>query len=442
MTSSQIYWNPVLETLPREKLRELQFRKFKEIFTWAYEHSGMYRAMYDAAGITPADLRTWEDIRRVPMAEKAHYRGAQCQDPWPYGKSLCVPIEEVVEFHQTSGTTGQPIYQPDTWEDWEWCLECWCYILWGAGFRPSDRIFIPFVYNVNTAFWQGHYGAEKLGCEVIPGGGMGTEERLLKMKELRPTAFFATPTYVLNMGASCRDKLGIDPRSLGIKRILCAGEPGASIPNTKRRMEELWGAEVYDHAGGTEIGPWGFECTFRPGGLHVNEALFLVEIVDPDTGEPIEEPGRLGKMVVTAFGRKAQPCIRYDTKDLIMWGEPCACGRTFRVAQGGVQGRADHITKVKGVLFSPAAVEEVVRGFPELGDEYELIATKKGEVDDLLLRIEPKPEVTDVNAVVEKLKQDLWLRTNLHIKVEVCPFGSLPRYEGKAKRFKDLRGDH
>jgi phenylacetate-CoA ligase len=244
------------------------------------------------------------------------------------------------------------------------------------------------------------------------------------------------------MAATCRDKLGMDPRSLGIKKILCAGEPGASIPNTKRRMEELWGAQVFDHAGGTEIGSWGFECTFRPGGMHVNEAFYLAELLDPETGEPIEEPGRIGKLVITAFGRKAQPCIRYDTKDLIMWGEPCACGRTFRVAKGGVQGRADHITKVKGVLFSPAAVEEVVRGFPELGDEYELIVTKKGEVDELLLRIEPKPEVTDVNALVERLRQDLWLRTNLHMKIEVCAYGSLPRYEGKAKRFKDLRGGH
>ncbi|MGB9887458.1 MAG: phenylacetate--CoA ligase family protein [Moorellales bacterium] len=442
MYSDQLYWNPVLETLPREKLRQLQFEKFKEIFTWAYEHSGMYRALYDEAGITPDDLRTWEDIQRVPLAEKAHYRDAQCQDPWPYGKSLCVPIEEVVEFHQTSGTTGQPIYQPDTWADWEWCLECWCYILWAMGFRPSDRVFIPFVYNVNTAYWQGHYAAEKLGCEVIPGGGMGTEERLLKMKELRPTAFMATPTYVLNLATACKEKLGMDPRELGIKKILCAGEPGASIPNTKRRMEELWGAKVFDHAGGTEIGAWGYECTFQPGGMHVNEAFYLVELLDLETGQPIEEPGKLGRLVITAFGRLAQPCIRYDTKDVTMWGEPCACGRTFRVAKGGVQGRTDHITKVKGVLFSPASVEEVVRGFPELGDEYELIVTKKGDIDDILLRIEPKPGVADLEPVLERLRGELWLRTNLHIKTEVCPYGSLPRYEAKAKRFKDLRGGH
>jgi phenylacetate-CoA ligase len=444
MFSSSPYWNPILEAMPREKLREYQFKKFKQIFTWAYEKSAMYRRLYDEAGIRPEDLRSWEDIRRVPLAEKEHYRQAQAKEPWPYGESLCVPLPEVTEFHQTSGTTGQPVYQPDTWEDWEWCTECWAYILWAMGFRREDRVFIPFVYNVFIAYWQGHYASEKIGCEVIPGGGMGTEERLLKMKELRPTAFMATPTYALNMAAVCRDKLGIDPRSLGIKKIVCAGEPGASIPATKRRLEEAWGAKVYDHAGGTELGPWGFECVAQPGGLHVNEGFFLAEILDLETGEPIEEPGKLGKLVLTSFDRKAQPCVRYDTKDLIMWGEPCECGRTFRVAKGGVHGRIDHIVKVKGVLFSPVSVEEVVRATPELGDEYELVVSRRGEVDDILLRAELKPGLSaeSVTELVERLGRELWHKTNLHIRVELCPFGTLPRYEGKAKRFKDLRHTH
>lgn len=435
------YWNPVLETMPREKLRNYQFRKFKQIFTWAYERSPMYREIYDKAGITPADLRTWEDIRRVPLAEKAHYREAQAREPWPYGRSLCVPLAEVTVFHQTSGTTGQPIYQPDTWEDWEWCSECWAYILWAMGFRKDDRVFIPFPYNVFIAYWQGHYASEKIGCEVIPGGGMSTEERLLKMKELRPTAFMATPTYALNMATVCREKLGIDPRSLGIQKIVCAGEPGASIPSTKKRLEEAWGARVYDHAGGTELGPWGYECSAQPGGLHVNEGFFLAELLDLESGEPVEEPGRLGKLVLTSFDRKAQPCVRYDTKDVTMWGGPCACGRTFRLAMGGVHGRIDHITKVKGVLFSPVAVEEVVRGFAELGDEYELVVRKKGDADDLLLRVEilPAVEAKQKTDLQEKLLQELWLKTNLHFRLEICPYGSLPRYETKAKRFKDLR---
>ena len=254
---------------------------------------------------------------------------------------------------QTSGTTGQPVYQPDTWQDWEWWAECWSFILWAQGYRQADRVFIPFGYNVFVAFWAGHYAAEKIGCEVVPGGVLDTQARILKIQELRATALMGTPTYILGMADIAKNKMGIDPSELSIQKITCAGEPGASIPGTKERMEAAWGAKVYDHAGATEIGAWSYECKAQPGGLHVNEALFLVEIEDVDTGELIDEPGRQGKMIITALDRIAQPCIRFDAKDIIEWAtDPCPCGRTFRLIKGGVKGRADDITKVKGVLLS------------------------------------------------------------------------------------------
>jgi len=182
------YWNPILETLPKEELRALQLRKFKRIFEWAYENSRFHRSLYDAAGIKPEDLRSFDDIHTVPKVEKSMMRDIQRKDPFPYGDALCVPLEEVTEFRQTSGTTGQPVYQPDTWQDWEWWAECWCFILWAQGYRPSDRVFIPFGYNVFVAFWAGHYGAEKLGCEVVPGGILDTKARILKIQELQATA--------------------------------------------------------------------------------------------------------------------------------------------------------------------------------------------------------------------------------------------------------------
>ncbi|MDO9535000.1 MAG: phenylacetate--CoA ligase family protein [Bacillota bacterium] len=437
------YWNPILETLPREKLKALQFKKFKRILEWGYNNSKMYRRLYDEAGFTPDDLQSFEDISKVPMLEKDSYRTAQAKDPWPYGDSLCVPLEKVTEYRQTSGTTGQPVYQPDTWQDWEWQSECWAYILYGQGFRNTDRVFIPFGYNVFTAYWNGHYAAEKVGCEVVPGGILNTEERLLKMQELRATGMMATPTYVLGMADTCRKRLEMDPREMTINKILCAGEPGASVPTTKQRMEEAWNAKVYDHAGATEIGGWSYECTSQPGGIHVNEAFFLVELLDIETGEPIEEPYKPGKIVITSFDRMAQPCIRFDSKDVSMWGDLCECGRTYRVLKGGIQGRVDHITKVKGVLFSPVAVEEVVRGMPELGDEYELVVSKKGDTDVITLKIEMKPEAKATEEeVLNKLVPQLRMKTNLAYKIEFHPFGSLPRYQVKAKRFIDLRKDH
>lgn len=440
--NKEAYWNPFLETLPLKKLKNLQFKKFKKILSWAYERSKFHRRLYDDACLRPEDIKTYEDIKKVPKVEKSMMRDIQRKDPYPYGDALCVPLEDVTEFRQTSGTTGTPIYQPDTWQDWEWWSEAWAFLLYAQGYRKTDRVFIPFGYNIFVAFWAGHYAAEKIGCEVIPGGILDTEARILKIQELRATSMMATPTYVLAMADTAKKRLGIDPaKDLTIRKITCAGEPGASIPSTKKRMEEAWGAKVYDHVGATEIGAWGFECALQPGGIHVNEALFLVELEDIETGKTIEEPGRIGKLVITSLDRIAQPCIRFDSKDLAQWSEDqCPCGRTFRLLKGGVIGRADDITKVKGVLLSPSAIEEVVRGINGLGNEYEVVVTKKGDLDDITLKIEILPEAQgNQESIINQLRDQLRLKTNLGYNIEVHPYNSLPRYEVKAKRFKDLR---
>ena len=438
----QKYWNPVLETMPREKLKQLQFKKFKRILTWAYTHSKFHKALYDSAGLTPDDIQSFDDIKKVPKVEKSMMRDIQKKDPYPYGDALCVPLEEVSAFRQTSGTTGQPVYQPDTWQDWDWWAECWSFILWSQGYRAKDRVFLPFGYNIFVAFWAAHYGAEKLGCEVVPGGVLDTQARILKIQELTATAMMATPTYILNMADVAKNKMGIDPRELSISKITCAGEPGAGIPSTKKRMEDAWGAKVYDHSGATEIGAWSYECEDQPHGMHVNEAMFLVEIEDLDTGEIIEEPGRRGKMIITALDRIAQPCVRFDSKDVIEWdANPCTCGRTFRLIKGGVLGRSDDITKVKGVLLSPAAIEEVVRSIDGLGDEFEIVVDKQGDVDRIKLKVELLPEVTR-SSLENVLVDQLRLKTNLRYQIEYYDYGRLPRYEVKAKRFKDLRKKH
>jgi phenylacetate-CoA ligase len=435
-----VYWNPIIETLPRERLLDLQLKKFRKILEWAYAGSPFYRKLYKDAGLEPGDIKSYRDIMKVPKIDKDMLRDVQSRPPFPYGDILAVPLRDVTEFRQTSGTTGIPVYQADTWQDWEWWSECWAYILYAQGYRDTDRVFLPFGYNIFVAFWAGHYGAEKVGCEVVPGGVLDTEARILKMKELRCTAFMATPTYVLGMAATAA-KMGIDPKSIGIRRITCAGEPGASIPTTKKRMEEAWGAPVYDHIGATEIGAWSYMCVFQSKGLHVNEAFFLVEIEDADTGETIEEPGRAGKMVITALDRVGKPCIRFDSKDIIRWADyGCSCGRTFRMIDGGVVGRADDITKVKGVLLAPTAIEEVVRSIPELSDEYEVVVSKRGDIDDILLKVEIRPGLDyQQESILARLKEELRIKTNLGYRTEVHPHGSLPRYEVKARRFTDMR---
>jgi len=435
------YWNPYLETLPRESLEKLQVKKFKRIVKWAYDNSKFHKALYDGAGLSPEDIRSMEDVNRVPKVEKSMMRPIQRKDPFPYGDALCVPLDEVTEFRQTSGTTGNPIYQPDTWRDWEWWSECWSTLLWAQGYRPHDRVFIPFGYNIFVAFWAGHYACEKIGCETVPGGVLDTKARILKIEELKPTAMMATPTYVLGMADTARDKMGIDPAGLGIKRITCAGEPGALVPATKKRMEESWKAKVFDHAGATEIGAWGFECEAQPGALHINEAMFLTQVEDLETGQLVTESGRRGKLVITALDRIGQPCVRFDSKDIVEFSDrQCECGRTYRLVKGGVIGRADDITKVKGVLLAPSAIEDVVRSIRGFSDEYEVVVEKKGDVDHISLKVELTEEAASNAAELKaKLQTELRLKTNLGYEIQIHPYGSLPRYEVKARRFKDLR---
>ena len=206
-------WNPFLETLPLEALRELQFRRFKRIFKHAYDNSPFYRKKYRKAGISPDVIRTMEDAQRVPIITKQDFREGQPEEgPFPYGELLAVPIEEVTQYHQTTGTTGRPVRFGDTWADWETYVENWAMMMYSRGFRKSDRVYIPFPYHLFIAFWGGHYGVEKLGAEVVPGGQTSTEQRVREMKELRCTAMMCTPTYALRL-AEIATKIGIDPRT-------------------------------------------------------------------------------------------------------------------------------------------------------------------------------------------------------------------------------------
>ena len=440
--SDSKFWNPVLETLPQERLRALQLRKFQRILRWAYDHSPFYHDLYSEAGLEPGDIKSFEDIRRVPKTDKAMLREIQATRPFPYGEILAVPLDEVTEFRQTSGTTGQPVYHPETWQDWEWSAESWAYALYAQGYRSNDRVFMPFGYSIFIAFWAAHYAAEKIGCEVVPGGVLDTEARLLKMQELRATAFMATPTYILGMADTARKRLGIDPaKDMSVRKITAAGEPGALVPATKKRMEQAWGAKVYDQVGATEIGHWGFECEAQSG-EHILEAFHLVEIEDVESHAPVVAPGHSGSMVVTTFDRLAHPCIRFDSKDVVRLStqDKCECGRTSRLLDGGVIGRADDITKVKGVLLAPTAIEEVVRSIPELGNEYQVVVTKKGDIDNIALKIELLPEhKRELKQVEERLVNQLRLKTNLRYELEFHEYGDLPRAALKSRRFLDLR---
>ena len=434
-------WNPALETMPRSELRSLQIRKFREQLTYAYENAPFYREKLDAAGIDPGTIETMADVREVPMTEKGELRGAQGGDPFPYGDLLAVDPAEVTEYHQTSGTTGQPVRQADSWADWEWWNDCWASVLWAQGIRPDDRVFFPFSYNVFIAFWAAHYACERIGAEIVPGGNLSSAQRVRKMDELDVTAFASTPTYVLRLAEVAREE-GIDPAETAVETIVCAGEPGASVPGTKERMEALWDADVYDHAGATETGAWGYSCTGDSVGLHANEARFLVEVLDSE-GEPVE-PGETGELVVTPLDRAAQPYIRFRLRDEVTLGGPdaCDCGRSFRFFEGGVLGRTDELTKVNGVLFSPTAVEDVIRRTGIVSDEYRVVISdhESKDLDVVTVSAERAPDVDATDeAIVESLRESLKDTTNLTCRIELRDYESLERFQLKADRFADER---
>jgi len=437
MPSAQhAYWNPFIETLPREHLKEIQLKNFRSLLSYAKTHSVFYRRRYNQ--IEPEDIRNMDDVRALPLVCKEELRAAQeGKEPFLFGELLGVSPAEVSMFRQTSGTTGKPVYVAESVESWQWRVEVWCHILWMAGFRETDRVFIPFGYNVYVAFWEGHFAAEKLGCMVVPGGALDTVGRINKLLEVKATALLNTPTYGLHMAEEAQ-KMGLNPRELGIRRMLCAGEP---LPQASRkRLEELWGAEVYDHIGGTEPCAWAAMCPERQG-LHVMEPFFLVEILDLETESREVAEGELGTAVVTPLGRRSFPMIRFNTKDVVRKSKAgCGCGRTSMKLHE-VAGRADHLRKIRGVLFTPVAVEELLRGeFPEV-TEYEIVVQKKGAMDEISLRYETgaAPEDSASQGIRGRLLERLKAKTNLRFQLFPEKPGALKRYTLKAKRFKDLR---
>ena len=431
------YWNPYLETLPREKYDAIELKNFRKYLSYAKDHSELCRKTF--RDIHPEDIKTRGDLIKLPMIDKEDLRLSQVkEEPTIYGDLLGVAPADVSTFRQTSGTTGKPVYVPESYESWQWRVEVWCHILWMAGFRETDRVFVPFGYNVYVAFWEGHYAAEKVGCDVVPGGALDTNGRINKMREIKATGLLNTPTYGLHMAEAAK-KMGIDPKDIGIKRMQCAGEP--MPPATRRMLEEAWGAEVYDHIGGTEPCAWAAMCTER-NGLHILEPFFLVEILDMETMSREVDEGELGVAVVTPLGRHSFPLVRFNTKDVVRRGkDECACGRTSMMI-AGVEGRTDDLRKIRGVLFTPVSVEEILRDEFPMITEYEIIVQKKGIMDEISLRIEPEKETSkeDMASLTKKISAQLKMKTNLRFNMEPVSPGSLPRYMLKSARFKDQRG--
>jgi phenylacetate-CoA ligase len=436
------YWNPRHETLPRPELEALQVGKLQRLVAWAKARSPFYAERL--ADVEPGSIRGLADLARIPFTTRDDWMEAQLADP-PYGKLLAVAEEGAVRYHMTSGTTGRtPIRVLDSTKDWEWIAEMWCYGFWGFGVRPRDRVFIAFGYATFIGFWGAHYACEKMGCLVLPGGAMTTEQRVRTIVDLGATVVCSTPTYALRMAQEARS-LGIDLAASPVERLILSGEPAGSIPATKALIEEQWGAKAADTAGMTELGTiMVFECAHQPGGTHIIEDNYVEEVVDPETGEPVGY-GELGERVVTSFGRAMIPVLRYRTRDLVIRrpGPSCSCGRTWDFYEGGIRGRVDDMKLVRGTNVYPRAVEAIVRDFPEV-DEFQIRLYTVDEIRDEIEVLVELPGIDDgapeAGALLRRLGRGLAeAHEGLRFGVRCVEHGSLPRFELKARRVVDER---
>jgi phenylacetate-CoA ligase len=369
-------------------------------------------------------------MKKLPFTMKKELVDDQNNHP-PYGKNHSYPLEEYVRYHQTSGTSGKPLKILDTKKSFEWWETCWLEVYRSSGVTKKDRVFFAFSFGPFIGFWAAFEGAKRLGALSISSGSQTSIERLRSMIENRATVLVCTPSYALHL-AEVAEENGIDIKNGPVQKIITAGEPGASVPSTRKQIESLWGAVLYDHVGMTEMGAYGYSCSEQKG-IHVNESEFIVEVINPNTLEPVEV-GEKGELVLTNLGRESYPVIRYRTGDIVIRSDQqCECGNSYQFFPGGILGRADDMVIIRGINIYPSSIESIIREFKEV-KEFRIVYYTENEMDQIKVEIE-----SDSEQIVPILATKLRERVGLRIQVEKVPDNELPRFTMKARRVVDNR---
>lgn len=419
---------PDEEFLEPDRLQSLQRRKLTELIAEVRASNRFYRGKLGGVAFDPRHDR----LDGLPFTTRTELQEDQEVNP-PYGSNLTYPLDRYVRLHQTSGSTGMPLRWLDTAADWSWFKRTWETIYRAAGATGHERILFPFSFGPFIGFWAAFDSAADLGHLALAGGGMSTEARLRFLIDNAATFVCCTPTYALRM-AEVAAREGIDLAASDVRGLIVAGEPGGSIAATRARIESAWGARVFDHVGMTEIGAWGFECLESPGGIHVNEAEFVAEVIDPSTTQAVED-GECGELVLTNLGRIGSPLIRYRTGDQVrLTRRRCACGRSYARAEHGILGRLDDMLIIRGNNVFPSAVEGIIREFDEVA-EFQLSVTRRGAMSDLRVTVEPVDTAgADVGTLVTRLTEAIRNRLYFTPAVTIAEAGALPRFEMKARR--------
>jgi phenylacetate-CoA ligase len=432
------YLEPEIERRSRAVMTRWQSQRLREQVRHAAAHSPFYRRKLKAAGVRPALIRTMADLERLPFTTKDELKENQAAKP-PWGDVLAVPLAEVLRVHLTSATTGRPLAFLDTREDWHGFYHSYARSLYAYGVRKSDMVMAAFSYGPWIGYWSGFYAAQDLGCLVFPVGGLSTDQRMDALLNYPITVLGCTPSYALFLAEHAAKK-GIDlAKDTRIRITWHTGEPGASIPATKARIEAAFGARAYDLPGLTEIAAWGFECDARAGLTHVHEDYCYPEVLD-EQDRPVG-PGGRGELVFTSLYRRAMPLLRYRTRDIVQVADrKCPCGRTLIAFEGGVLARLDDMKKVRGIIVYPRRIEELVLPHAAV-DEFQIVFRRHGGLDEIVVRIDPSPSLSVLERDGLRVRLEESLRTGLGLRttVEITEPGALPRWDHKAKRVRDER---
>jgi len=433
---ADIYWNKKFETATRDELRKHQLRLLKEKVKFCYENTAFYRNRFKSAGISPSDIKTLEDAQKIPFTVKDDLR-----DTYPFGM-VAVHLDDIVEIHASSGTTGNPIVGAYTQNDMDVWAELMARSLYATGVRRQDVIHNAYGYGLFTGGLGFHYGAQKIGSTIIPVSGGMTERQIKLMKDLGSTVLCCTPSYAIYL-AEAMNEVGVDPRKdLKLRIGHFGAEPWSE--RIRERVEKELGVEAFDIYGLTELcGPGvSVECS-EHNGLHIWEDHFLVETIDPKTGDVLPA-GEEGELVFTTLTKTGLPLLRFRTRDIsVIETEKCGCGRTHSRMMR-VTGRSDDMLIIRGVNVFPSQIEYVIMGFPELAAQYQIVLDRPGALDVFTIKAElteqtSKSTPEELNVLKLKIRQKVSNITGISPIVELVKPGEIPRSVGKAKRVLDLR---
>ncbi len=430
-----MYWNARMECMPKDELRKHQFRELKTLVYRLYSFNNFYRDRMKEQGVHPDDIQSLEDIRKLPFMHKQDLR-----DNYPT-KMFTSSREEVVRYHVSSGTTGKPTLVGYTAQDIDFWTDSLARALTSIGIGTGDVVQVSYGYGLFTGGLGLHYGAERVGATVLPASVGNTERQLELMIDLDVTAIACTPSYMIHMGEVAK-KLGIDfQRDTKLRKAILGAEPWSE--GMRKHIEDNLGIEAYDIYGTSELsGPMFMECEER-NGIHVWGDVAIVEIIDPETEEPVPD-GEVGELVITVLKKEAMPMIRYRIRDLTYaLEEKCECGRTS-TRIGRISGRTDDMLIIRGINVFPSQVEHTLMNIPEVGEQFMIILDRKGALDVMTVQVELSPEhfsdkMADMMAIKKRIDSDMKKYLNISVNVELMDPGSLPRFEGKAKRVVDKR---